>query len=221
MKGRRAVRLLAIIIPGVFVVVALGTFMQHEESTRGSPRSISLGGYGVFAPIPGDRVSFAEALTRVAYPLPRLPAVSETDFCTGEDRSLELLASWASPTSIVLGSRQAGFTYSHGIWISISPKSLFRFASASELPTLAEAFSVSDFPADLRDTTVRGHTAWAKDLDPTISCGDLAGPPGNAYLLDPKKTANIQWMERGVVIEIAGPLPRDDLISIAEGIVWE
>jgi len=230
-------RVLAVfLLPAALVTLSqVGPRLDEEDSHRG----LIAGGAGVGPtnPIAGDLVTSAVAGERLTFSMPTLPdVIIETD-CAPEVR-VERIEIWVSPEGVPALSRQLGVVYSGGIWLTA--ESITRWSASiqksGELPSVEQ---LDGGPGRLQDTSVRGHTAWVKEggLDPcqalsraipqTSGSPQPGLPPGDstelipAILYDPTRTASIRWIERGLVIEVGGPLTVSALTELASGVLWQ
>lgn len=123
-------------------------------------------------PIPGELTSLAEARQRVSYSLPLVKASALSNPCGSGAGPVTLLDVWASPATSesTPSERQVGMNYTHGLWVSLAPPSLYVFPDEAELPTVEQAFSPDDYPASVSTGSVRGHVAWVRQGDPAAAC---------------------------------------------------
>jgi hypothetical protein len=128
--------------------------------------------------------------------------------------------------------------YSKGIWVSVSPLSEYdsKIQKAGELPRVEDFFPADDYPKQLTTGDVRGHTAWVKELSPSFDCaktssetipspsasstGTQYSAPSAVVMYDPATIGDLNWIENGAVIDVAGPFPADTLKRVAEDITW-
>lgn len=192
----------------------LGTLGSHG-ARQTSAAGLSLGS----APIPGELTTIADARSRAAYPILTIPETSMIHPCRGLAFTVQLQEVWASSTAVSRSDRQVGLTYNSGIWVSYTPESWYRdsIASATELPAVSRAFSSDDFPDGLTTGVVRGHTAWLAEVGPGVCASESqsGGPlPYSEALM-----AHLEWMEDGVVIQLAGPYPVAQLQALASSMI--
>lgn len=235
-KGSRVRRVLLLCV--VIGLVLFGAWMLFGPS----PTRPRLGVWSPDgAPILGERVSLSEAKSRTAKPIPILGDGNLTEACSGRGEAIELQYLMASrpptkgePTGdSELGPQssfvQAGAVYNLGLRMSMSPKISARNAisqggSGKELKPIPdnETFEPGDYRRGQRGATIRGHVAWAKELDAESLCRDGTSS-SQASEQRPRRGAssadgNVMWLERGWVIHLWGPYSVDELSAIADGI---
>jgi hypothetical protein len=220
--------LLAFVVPGLL----LGAVILSRIAETDAP--VRMGGFPA-QPIPGMEVSLGQAEAVAGSSLPELPPAVLSDVCSGVSFPVERLAVWAS-TGADKGA-QLGETYSHGIWMSLTPVSDYRPStfSGDELRPVEDAFSPDDFPKSLATVSVRGHLAWGKEVNPSVRClndtvtdvpvrvdaGSIVpGVSRLAVMFNPTLNGNLTWSERGYVVEIAGLFSMKQLQELAEKMTW-
>ncbi len=128
--------------------------------------------------------------------------------------------------------------------MSLTPATAYDAATvqSGELLPVEAAFAKDDFPVGLATSRVRGHVAWVKEVATTVACepgtvmavhtmSDEAPATPNAgessvtnaagaVMFAPTLNATLTWLERGYVIEIAGPYEVAQLIQLAEEMSW-
>jgi len=191
-------------------------------------------------PVPGEEVSLEQAQMRADFDVPLLSPQRLTAACATENEpELRLLATWAS--DVEDKSLQIGFNYSHGIWVSISPITVYSSdaLNGSELAPVSEAFTQADFPSQLETVSVRDHTGWLKPLSRSFDCDsgqpvvphepvsprpsispDEVAEGNRGVMYDPTTIGSLEWAERGVIVNIAGPYDSGTLMELADGIDW-
>ena len=241
MKGtsRRAFRtvlVLALLVPlavaGTVFVAQLGS---HGDEGVGVP--FRPGTAPWMGPIPGTQTTLAAAEAAAAFQeVPLLTPVTVKDPCTGAAEQVELLETWVNSVAAD-SSKQLGFVYTDGVWMSVSSVESFDTDAikGGELAPLDSVFSPDERPTSLRDAEVRGHAAWVKDLSSDFSCKDavavvgsdsVPGPtdappiPSSDRVFDVTQTASLRWVENGVMVHLVGPFSIDDLTAIADGVTW-
>lgn len=176
-----------------------------------------------------------------------MPPTTLVDHCSGTGTTLVRLAVWATP--VEQSPALLGVTFSDGVWMSLTPVGLYdaNAVRSGELLPVAQAFSSEDFPTRLQTTEVRGHVAWAKEVSPDISCdpgmvksveladgggvgvGRTDATPGitgsaardaEAVMFAPTLNGTLTWLERGYVVEIAGPYELTRLVDLAQEMTW-
>jgi hypothetical protein len=227
---------IAVVIPVILVAVVVGSLLFNQHAAG---NIVKISGNFPAQPIPGTKVSLADAIDFVPYQVPQLPEVALSDPCTGQSSTLEMAAVWDQPQEDAADS-QVGFNYGDGIWISVSPLSGFvkSIQEAGELPPADSFFPETDYPDGVTTGSVRGHRAWLKELDPKFTCstadqnsvtsmgsespspGGPSDPEIDAVMFDPRQTANITWAENGVVVDLTGPYPVAELQKLAEQMEW-
>lgn len=229
----------------LFVMVSAGILKanDHRSDVEGQRSAF----YLPSAPIAGELVSPRQQAQAFGGPLPVITSVTAPAVCAQESTLLIGVASWISIPDKNGASQQIAVNYSNGVWMAVSPASFFAesIRKLDELPTVEEFFKDPEDPVTLRTGSVRGHTAWIKDLSATFDCEavtavDLGAgasdalavpeptsspaptiePMGPAVMYAPSQTADISWKERGFIIEVAGPYSADFLQNAAESMVW-
>lgn len=212
--------LVALVLVSVALMRLDGT-QPNENRTFGSQTG----------PIPGERVSEAEAKSRVAYAVPVLPPGGARNPCTEADSRIERIALWASEEGTAPQLRQVASAYTLGVWMSASPIKLMgpRVTASGELLPVEEAFSSDDYPDELRTSRVRGHVAWVNELSPEFTCertdqrpsGDPPSDPEShsaPRYFDGSQTGHVMWVENGLMIHLTGPFSAADLVAQAQRI---
>lgn len=231
--GRRA--LITLFLPSMLLLGAVAlTALKFREGSKGGPDLLAPFSRFTGAPIPGEQVTLDEAMARVSYRLFLLhEAMRASDPCTGVPGSLRLTGIWATeigsaPTEL----RRVGMTYTHGVWITLTPKQAWAASRDDELLPVEEAFSPDDYPDGLTTDSIRGHVAWTKELDPDFSCevailpqpqpsgslGPVASPQSDVY--DPRLTASLRWMENQASVQLVAPFQLPTVKSLAESGSW-
>jgi hypothetical protein len=202
---------------------------------------------GLGTPIPGEPVSLAQARLRVDYPIPILGSSALPDACTEVQGPVTLIQMWATSEGEDRELRQVGSSYSHGLWISVTPLAGYNFGNVSEMPTVESWFGPEDPETRLETSSVRGHVAWAGQLDPNFSCEgarvpeviqspsanvpevhteekECAGlkcvPDAAKIMFNPMMTGSVTWLENGVAVNLVGPYSVAQLAALAENITW-
>ena len=203
---------------------------------------------GLGTPIPGEPVSLAQARLRVDYAIPILASSPLPDACTAVQGPVTLVQMWATSESEDRELRQVGSSYSHGLWISVTPLAGYNFGIVSEMPTVENWFGAKDPETRLETSRVRGHVAWAAELDPNFSCegggripeiiqspaanvpevhageeectGSNCVPDAAKIMFNPRMTGSVTWLENGVAVNLVGPYPVSQLAALAENISW-
>ncbi len=217
-----ATSILPLVLLAAVVVSSTASLRLRQSSD--SERRFSVTGVTVDpAPIPGIRATLAGAATTAPYPIPLLPAKQLEVPCLGVSAPLAPVDVWVSPPDTTPSQEiQVGVNFTHGIWMSLNPLSLEAITPVDgDLPHVADVFASFDTP-DFVEGTVRGHRAWTRGFDPDLfTCPDPETVPvDGAVVYDPTTTANIQWLENDVVIEVAGPFPVEVLTELAQDIKW-
>lgn len=230
----------------VFVLVAVGSLAVYllvvrDDTPEGGPPGIGDNPGVVMpwsGPIPGVRADLAAV--KASFALPGVPIVGPTAIsgpCVDPAHaSMTLLESWTLTTK-PHSSTRLGFVFTNGVWMSVG--SLAEFSSdmtdsKGELISVEEALKGDDAPTTLFTTSVRGHTAWGKDLSQGFACdrdslpvsSDSGETPSPLPVGDPNqmfdvsKTASLRWVEHGAVIHLVGPVDLDTLKVVAGSIEW-
>lgn len=215
-----------LIVPVLIAGVGVASYVLGPElKKRTRPPSHSA---VINAPIIGRITTLQSAAAKVQYPLLVLAAEMLVDPCSGASQPVQLGQVYVSRSATAQENRQAGMIYSHGIWVSVTPLNMFHYGNVSELPPVEQAFDPLDFPTGLHNGTVRGHTAWVKELSPSFSCADHSGEysasqpnpertpiPEHFKLYNDGTSASIKWLENGAVFHLTGPFTADKLKQIA------
>lgn len=200
-------------------------------------------------PIAGISVSFRTQAVDFGGRVPVLPSSTLTDPCTGLSTPVSPLVGWVSQPDSTGTSNQAAFNYTNGIWLAVTPPSMYApgVAKNGELATVAQFFSDASDPVSLTDGSVAGHEAWVKQLgkidcgasvavqaggfgtspqiaatnDSTASPAIPSSPGTGAIMFSPQTTGDVMWMENGMILELAGPYAADILEKLASQVTWE
>lgn len=248
-KGRTRVWLAA---TGVFLAAGLTAALVLASSSDQLPGDafVGYGGLNMITgggtqPITGEAVDFKEVRSRTSLPIPVFSTVETLrDVCTGDSTVLTMVTAWASaPADRGDEPNQIGLTYTHGLWMSISPRNSFapNGGKSADFPPLEGVFPPDQMPTGVSDGTVRGHAAWVSGRsDPerlAAACSVLAETPdavatpgveaplrgpGGAPVqgFDSADNGGLMWAENGVVIDLAGPYTIQELQRLADGITW-
>jgi hypothetical protein len=222
-----------------------GVPLTSVDLSGGEEIPLYSGGLGT--PIPGEAVSLAQARLRVDYPIPILDSSTLPDACTSVQAPVTLIQMWATSEGEDRELRQVGSSYSHGLWISVTPLAGYNFGNVSEMPTVESWFGPEDPVTELETSRVRGHVAWAGELDPNFSCEgapvpdaiqspsanvprvhteeeECAGlkcvPDAPKIMFNPMMTGSVTWLENGVAVNLVGPYSVAQLAVLAENISW-